>query len=376
MDVQITEEQGMLRDSVAKFCQNEIPLEKVRELADDPVGLPDALWMQIAEQGWLGLLIPEEHGGIGLGVTEQAIVCEEMGRALLPGPYLSTVLAAYAISKAGTETAKGAWLEKIVAGEARGTLALLEESAQLAPRSVHTRAIPSDEGYLLNGKKFLVEDAVAADFYIVAARTDEGDDGTTLFVVAKDTPGVSVAPNKLTDLTSRSGQVTLENVAGPSDNVLGTPDAGLQVVDVVLAVSNVFLAGACVTGSEYILKLTVDYAKERTQFGKLIGTFQAVKHPLAYLFAYIESSRSAYHYAAWAADAKSEDKRCAAAIACLSCTETFRKTTLDCLQAHGGIGFTWEYDLHLFLKRAKHNQNLLGMPRDYEEIVATEALGI
>lgn len=376
MDVQITEEQGMLRDSVVKFCQKEMPLEKVREFADDPIGLPDAVWNQIAEQGWLGLLVPEEHGGIGLGVTEQAIVCEEMGRALLPGPYLSTVLAAYAISNAGTETTKDSWLEKIVSGEARGALALLEESAQLASHSVHTRAVPSDSGYLLNGKKFLVEDAIAADFYIVAARTSEGDDGTTLFVVAKDAPGVSVAPNKLTDMTSRSGQVTLENVAVSGDDVLGNVDAGWSVVDDVLTVANVCMAGACVAGSEYILKLTVDYAKERTQFGKLIGTFQAVKHPLAYLFAHIESARSAYHYAAWAVDANSEDKRCATAIARLSATETFRKTTLDCLQAHGGIGFTWEYDLHLFLKRAKHTQFLLGAPRDYEEIVVTEALGI
>ena len=376
MNVEPTEEQSMLRESVAKFCLNEVPLERVRELADDPVGLTPDLWTQIAEQGWLGLMIPEQYGGIELGVTEQAIVAEEMGRRLLPGPYLSTVLAAHAITLGGSDAAKSEWLEKVASGEAKGALALLDEDAQLDPASIQTKAEKSGDGYTLNGKKFLVSDAGAADFFVVAARTGSGDDGTSLFVVAKDAPGVSVAANKLTDETSRSGQVTLENVGVAADAVLGTVDHGWEIVDDVLLVGNVCLAGASVTGSEYILKLTVDYAKERTQFGTLIGSFQAVKHPLAYLFALIESARSAYHYAAWAVDAGSEDKRSAVAVARLTGTDTYRKTTCDCLQAHGGIAFTWEYDLHLYLKRAKHNQSFLGVPRDYEEVIAKEALGI
>lgn len=374
MDATLTEEQQMLRESVSKFCKNDVPLEKVRELADDPVGLTDELWAKIAEQGWLALLIPEEHGGMGLGVQDLAIVCEEMGRNLLPGPYLSTVLAAHAIALAGSDAAKAAWLEKVAGGEAKGTLALLDSDAVFDPSEItETKAAKSGDGYTLTGKKYLVPDAVAADFFVVAA---SNGDGVSLFVVDANADGVSVAANKLTDLTSRSGQVTLSNVTVGADALVGHDGAGWDVVERVVEVANVCTAGASVAGAERILKMTVDYAKERTQFGVLIGTFQAIKHPLARLFAIIESARSAYVYAAWAVDADAEDRKAAVATARLTCTEAFRRTTLDCLQAHGGIGFTWEYDLHLFLKRAKHNQYQYGMPRDYEEVVVQQALGI
>lgn len=376
MNVEMTEEQKMLRDSVAKFLQNEAPLEKVRELADEPTGSTPELWQTIAEQGWLGVMVPEDLGGLGLGVAELAIVCEEMGRGVLPGPYLSTVLATHAIVLGGADAAKSAWIEKAVAGEARGALALLEGDGQLGASSVQLKAEKSADGYTLSGTKSLVADAEAAEFFIVAARTANGEDGTTLFVVDKAADGVSVAGNKLMDLTSRSGQLTLNGVSVGSDAVVGTVGQGWEIVEQVLLVANVCIAAGCVAGCDHVFKMTIGYAKERTQFGVLIGSFQAVKHPLARLFAKNESARSAYQYAAWAVDAKDPGARAAVAVARIACTEAFRNTTMDCLQAHGGIGFTWEYDLHLFMKRAKHNQYFLGEARDYEEVIATEALGI
>ncbi len=373
MDTKLSEEQGLLKDSVAKFVQSSVSTEKVRELADNPVGLTDDLWAKIAEQGWLGLIIPEDDGGLGLGVQELGVVCEEFGKGAVPGPFLSTVLASHAIAKGGNAALKGEWLEKIAGGEAKGTLALLEQDATLGADAVSCEAKASGDGWTLNGKKYLVADAVAADVFVVAARTGRG---VALFAVPKATGGVSVAENKLTDMTSRSGQVTLSNVSVTGDALIGADGDGWSIVEDTLLIANIAIAADSLAGAEFIHKLTVAYAKERQQFGKLIGTFQAVKHPLAELFGLIESARSAYHYAGWCVDAKTDNAKSAAAVARYTCTEVYRKTCLDCLQAHGGIAFTWEYDLHLYLKRAKHNQFLYGVPHDYEEIVVTEALGI
>lgn len=374
MNLEFTQEQKILRESVAKFCKTEIPMETVRELTENPVGLTDALWTKIAEQGWLGVLIPEAYGGLGLGVTELGIILEEMGRALVPGPYFaSAVLGGPAIAIRGGEAMKKTWLEKITTGEARATLALMEEDAQLGADHIRAEAKKSGAGYILNGKKFFVPDAAAADAFVVAARTSEG---VTLFLVPKSAKGVSVEPNKLTDMTSRSGQLVLKDVSVGADALIGAPGKGWDVVDQVLQIANVGIAAGSVAAAEQVLQTTVAYARERTQFGVPIGSFQAVKHPLANLFADIESARSAYHYAAWAIDAASEDVRRAVAIARVTASDAFRKATLDCLQAHGGIGFTWEYDLHLYLKRAQHNMYFLGMNSDYEEVIAREGLGI
>lgn len=370
MDVQLTEEQTILQDSVIKFLQAEISLEKVRELADDPKGLSDELWQKISEQGWPALMIPEEYGGIGLGVTELALVCEEMGRMVTPGGFLSSVLAGYAITLGGNDALKSQWLERIASGEVRGTLALLEEDGQLAPASVLCKAEQSGDGFVLNGKKSLVADLEGANVVVVAARLG---DSVELFVVDKTAEGVEVKANKLTDLTSRSAQLYLNGVTVSADAKL---DGGWDTLDKVLLVANICIAAECLGGAEYIHKLTVAYAKERQQFGKFIGSFQAVKHPLVDLFALIESARSAYHYATWAADSDDPSARTAMAVARNTCVEAYRRTTLDGLQAHGGIAFTWEYDLHLFLKRAKHNQYTYGEPRDFDELICKEALGI
>ncbi len=372
MNVTITEEQTMLQDSVKKFVENEIPLEKVRELFDEPNGLTAELWTKIAEQGWLGILVPEEYGGLGMGAQELAVVCEELGRGAVPGPFRSTILAAHLIALGGTDTAKQAWLEGIVAGESRATLALIEETPEIDLSRIETTAVSLNGGYLLNGKKMLVADAMGADLFVVAARKDDGS--LAFFLVERGAGGVTVKANKLRDLTAHSGNLYLENATVETDAIIDQ-DAE-NAYGKTLNIANVCIAADSIAGAEYIHKMTVAYAKERTQFGKYIGSFQAVKHPLVDVFAEIESAKSAYYYAAWAIDADSPDVNAAVAVARNTCTQAYRDTTAVCLQAHGGIAFTWEYDLHIFLKRAKHNQFLYGSSSESDEVICKEALGI
>jgi alkylation response protein AidB-like acyl-CoA dehydrogenase len=372
MNVTISEEQTMLQDSARKFVENEISIERIRELADEPKGLTDELWTRMAEQGWLGILIPEEYGGLGMGVQELAVVAEELGRGVVPGPFLSTVLLARLIAESRADAAKQAWLGKLATGEARGAMALFEDTAEIDLSTISAKAVSSNGGVLLNGKKQLVADALAADVFAVAARND---DGRLVFcLVEASTPGVNIKANKLADLTARSANVYFENVSVSADAVIldGAEDAYRSTLNI----ANVCIAADSIAGADFIHKLTVAYAKERTQFGKQIGSFQAVKHPLVDMFAELEAAKSAAYYAAWALDANSPDADSAVAIARTTATTAYRNVTNGCLQAHGGIGFTWEYNLHLYLKRAKHNQHLYGTAEDYEEIICQKMLGI
>ncbi len=370
MDVQLSEEQTMLQDSVRKFVENEIPVEKVRELADNPKGVTDELWTAIAEQGWLGIIVPEELGGLEMGAQELGLVAYELGRGVVPSPFLSTTLAIKMIVDGGTDAAKSKYVESLVAGSTVGTLAVVEPQVYLNLNGTQCTATADGDGFVLNGKKDVVPDAVAAGLFVVAAKTDNG---MGFFLVDADAAGVSVAGNTIYDLSNRNGTLRLENVKVSADAVIQNP---ADTYRKTLHIANVCLAGDSLGGTEFIHRLTIGYAKERTQFGILIGTFQAVKHPLVDMFAQIESAKSAFYYAAWAVDAASEDMEQAVAVARNANTEAYRNTTLTCLQLHGGIGFTWEYDLHIFLKRAKHNQFLYGDAHDYDEIICTEALGI
>ena len=377
MNLEWTAEQKILRESVARFCRAEASIEAVRALAEGRAGYDEELWRKIADQAWLGVLVPEEHGGLGLGVTDLAIILEEMGRALVPSPFFSTAaLGTPAIVIGGRADLKRTWLEAIVTGEKQVTLALLEQDGRLGAEHVQAQARRDGDKFVLNGRKYFVPDIQSADGVVIAARTDRGRDGTTLFLIDAGAPGAAIEENQLTDSTSRSGQLVLENVRAGDDSIIGAPGEGWKIVDPVLLVANVGIAAGSVAAAEQVLRQVVGYARKRTQFGVPIGSFQAVKHPLANLFAEIESARSAYHYAAWAVDARNEDARSAVAVARLLCTEAYRHATMVSLQAHGGIGFTWEYDLHLHIKRAMHNLHFLGTPSDYEEVVAAEALRI
>ena len=360
----------MLQDSVRKFVQKEVSLEKIRQLADEPRGLSPELWTKIAEQGWLGIMVPEDLGGLGMGLQEFGVVAYEIGRGVVPGPFLSTSLASYMIAHGGTDAAKSKYIEGLVSGTTVGTLAIKEPEVTISLDGTSCSAVAAGDGFALTGQKDVVADALAADVFIVAAKSDSG---IGFYIVDKDAPGVSVIPNKIWDMTSRNGTLKLDGVKVSADAVIQNPP---EVFRKTLRAANIGIAADCLGGSEYIHKLTVAYAKERTQFGILVGSFQAVKHPLVDLFAEIESAKSAYHYGAWAADAESDDVESAVAVARNTNTACYRNVTLTCLQLHGGIGFTWEYDLHMFLKRAKHNQFLFGDADYYDELICREALGI
>jgi alkylation response protein AidB-like acyl-CoA dehydrogenase len=378
MNLEPTEEQRLLRESVARFCKTEAPIDRVRKFCEDPSSsLDDSTWRKIADQGWIGVLIPEDYGGLNLGATELGIILEEMGRALFPGPYFSTAaLGAPAIAMGARSETRSQWLERIASGEVKATLALLEREGGLGPARVRAEASRQGSQWRLSGVKFFVPDLTESDIAVVAARTGAGEEQITLFIVERGAPGVAVEPNRLTDGTARSAQLRLANVEVSLGSVVGEVHGGWEIVRRVLEIANVGIAAQSTAGAEAVLQQAVGYARQRKQFGVPIGSFQAVKHPLANLFAEIESARSAYHYAAWAVDAKSEDMPGAVAVARLTCADAYRHASLVSLQAHGGIGFTWEYDLHLHLKRAMHLQSFLGIPSDYEEIVAKQTLRI
>ncbi|HIA48835.1 MAG TPA: acyl-CoA dehydrogenase [Candidatus Hydrogenedentes bacterium] len=370
MNVTLTEEQTMLQDSARKFVENEVSLEKVRELANNPKGLTDELWNAIAEQGWLGILVPEDLGGLGMGAQELGVVAYELGRGIVPGPFMSTTLATNMIAQGGTDAAKAKYIENLVAGASVGTLAIVEPELGIDLDATACTATPSADGFTLSGQKDIVPDALAADVFVVAAKSDSG---VGFYIVDKDAEGLTVTPNKVWDLTSRSGTLKLENVQVSADAEILNPQ---DVFAKTLRIANIIISADSLAGAEYIHKLTVAYAKERTQFGTLIGSFQSVKHPLVDLFALIESAKSAFHYATWAVDADDKGVEVAVAVARNTNVETYRTTTQTCLQLHGGIGFTWEYDLHLFLKRARHNQFLFGDADYYDELICQQALCI
>jgi len=366
-----SDEARMLRDSAATFCATEFPMDQVRRMADGPGGITPAAWQALAAQGWLAILIPESQGGLGLGITELAMVLEQLGRALVPGPFLSAAaLGVPAIAASPNGALRARWLEPISSGAKRVTLALLEDARLPADDALAVRAEPTGSSrYRLTGTKRLVPDLAGADAIAVVTGTGTGP---RIFLVDAEAPGVTVEENRVVDATSRYGTLDLASVEVSDDHLLGDG----ELLARLLAFANVGIAAMAVGGARAVFDQVTSYVKQRTQFGVPIGTFQAVQHPLADLFGEIESAESAYRYAAWAVDHRGDDLPQAVALARLASTAAYRKAGTTSLQAHGGIAFTWEYDLHLHLKRALHLCWLLGGPADYEEIIARNALEI
>ncbi|MEO8449199.1 MAG: acyl-CoA dehydrogenase family protein [Gemmatimonadota bacterium] len=371
MSATLSEEGRMLRESAAALCGAEFPIERVRAMADDPDGVSAEAYRALATQGWLAILVPEERGGLGLGITELAIVLEELGKALVPGPFFSAAtLGVPAVALSANDGLRQAWLEDLTGGGRRVTLALLEDAGLPSPGGLALSAESAGEGrYSLKGEKRFVPDLLGADGIAVVAR---GRQGPVVFLLDAKAPGVWIEENRSVDSASRYGTLRLDGVTVADSDVLGD----WTLVERILAYANVGIAAIAVASAEAVFAQVVAYVKQRVQFGVPIGTFQAVQHPLANLFGEIESARSAYLYSAWAVDRGSEDQRRAVALARLTATAAYRHACTTSLQAHGGIGFTWEYDLHLHLKRALHLQNLLGGAEDFEEVIARDALGI
>jgi alkylation response protein AidB-like acyl-CoA dehydrogenase len=373
MDFGFSEEQEMLRSSARDFLAKEAPMTYVRKMMEDDRGYTDELWRKMAALGWMGLVLPEEFGGSGLDFVDMVVVLEEMGRAVLPGPFFSTViLAGIAITEGGSAKQKAAYLPKIGDGSLKATLAQLEPSARWDADGIELTAKSEGGGYTLDGTKLFVPDANVADLFVVAGRApgSKGAEGVSLFVVDAKTAGVSVTMLKTMDQTRKLGEVTFKGVKVGSDALLGTAGGGWKLLERVADRGKVGLAAEMCGGAQKVLEMSVEYAKVREQFGKPIGSFQAIQHKCANMLVEVESSKSITYYAAWAVANDVAEAPLAAAMAKAYTSDAYRHTAGEGIQIHGGIGFTWEHDMHIFFKRAKSSEVTFGDATWNREVVA------
>ncbi|MBI4608632.1 MAG: acyl-CoA dehydrogenase family protein [Candidatus Rokubacteria bacterium] len=374
MDFGFSEEQEMLRATARKFLENECPSTFVRRMLDDPTGTTPELWQKLAEQGWLGLVYPEGYGGAGLGFVDLTVLMEEMGRVVLPGPYFSTVLlGGLVILEAGSEAQKKEWLPRISSGQARATLAWTEPNARWDAEGITVSGKPAPGGTVLSGTKLFVQDAHTADALVVAARTADGrraDDGVSLFLVPRTARGIEVKLLPTMDQTRKLCEVMLnEAVVGP-EALVGEWDKGWSPLARVIDRATVALCAEMCGGAQKVLEMTTEYAKIRVAFGKPIGSYQGVKHKLADMLVDVENAKSITYYAAWAVDEGAAEAPLAVAMAKAYVSDAYRKVAAAGIQLHGGIGFTWEHDMHLYFKRAKGSEFTFGDATYHRERVA------
>ncbi len=374
MDFGFSEEQELLRQSAADFLSKECPMTYVRQIMEDERGYAEELWKTMAGLGWMGLIYPEEFGGSGLTLVDLVVVLEEMGKVALPGPFFSTVaLGGLTILEAGSSEQKHRVLPGIVAGKTKATLALLEENARWDEKGVNLPAEKSGNGYRLSGVKLFVPDAHVAELLVCAARTTEG---ISLFLIERQHPGVSVRLLKTMDQTRKLCEVTLDKVQVGAEAVVGTPGQGWEVLSRIIDCSKVALCAEMCGGAQKVLDMSVEYAKIREQFGRPIGSFQAIQHKCANMLVQVESAKSATYYAAWAVAHDTPDAPLAAAMAKAYCSDAYRQVSAEGIQVHGGIGFTWEHDLHIYFKRAKGSEVTFGDATWNRELVARYTLDV
>ena len=374
MNFGFNEEQELLRSTARKFFDNECTSETVRKLMDSPEGMTPELWKKLAEQGWLGLIVPDEHGGMGLGIVDLVVLMEEMGRAVVPGPFFSTVLlGGLAIFEAGTDAQKKAWLPRLASGEARAALAWMEPSADLGARGITLQAAAKGGGHTLNGTKLFVQDAHTADVIVVAARTATGktsEEGISLFLVPKGSAGLTVTLLPTMDQTRKLCEVAFKDVAVGPEALMGQAGSGWAPLARVIDKATVGLCAEMCGGAQKVLDMTVEYAKIRQAFGRPIGSYQGVKHKAADMLVDVENSKSITYYAAWAMDEGVAEGPLAVSMAKAYVSDAYRRVAGAGIQLHGGIGFTWEHDLHLYFKRAKGSEFTFGDATWHRERVA------
>lgn len=371
MDARLTEEQEFLRASAREVLARECPSSLVRAMAADPLGCPDALWQRMGELGWTGLAVPERLGGAGLGPCELGVLLEEMGRVLLPGPFFSSaVLGSGALLLGGTDAQRGALLPALARGRLRVTLAVLEEEERWDADGVRLPARRKGSDLVLTGTKRFVLDARGADRLVVAARGEE-DGALRLLLVDPRAPGVRIEPVALVDATRKAARVHLEGVAVAPDAVL---DADAGTLERVLDRARVALCAEMLGSAARVLETSAAYARQREQFGRPIGSFQAIQHRLADMLVALEAARSATGYAAWAIATDEPDAALRAAMAKACTSEACTRIAEGGIQIHGGQGFTWEQDLHLHYRRAVVSARLFGDPAWCLEEVARRAI--
>ncbi len=371
MNFAFTDEQDELRKIVRSFLEAKSPESAVREQMDTERGYDEAVWAQMAEQmGLQGLHIPEEYGGSGFSYVELGIVLEEMGRALLCAPFFSTVvLAANTLILCGDEAAKKDYLPGIASGETIATVAFTEPSGRWDESGIEMEATSSGDGYTLTGTKMYVLDGHVADLIIVVARTAAG---VSLFAVEGDADGLTRTPLSTMDQTRKQARLEFENTPA---RLIDSEGIGWDFMARVLDLVAVGLAAEQVGGAQKVLEMAVEYAKVRVQFGRPIGSFQAIKHKCADMLLEVESSKSAAYYGMWCAAEMDEELPSVASLAKAYCSEAYFHAAAENIQIHGGIGFTWEHPAHLYFKRAKSSELLFGDPTYHRELLA-QRIGI
>ncbi len=371
MNFAFTEEQEELRKTVRSFLESKSAESAVREQMETDAGYDNAVWKQAGEQlGLQGLHIPEEFGGSGYGYVELGIVLEEMGRALLCAPFFSTVvLAANTLLHSGDDAAKAAHLPGIASGETIATLAFTEPSGKWDEAGITMPATSAGDGYTLTGTKMFVIDGNTANLIIVAARTANG---VSLFAVEGDAAGLTRTNLSTMDQTRKQSKLDFDNTPA---TLIGAEGKGWDVLSTVLDLAAVGLAAEQVGGAQKVLEMAVEYAKVRVQFGRPIGSFQAIKHKCADMLLEVESAKSAAYYGMWCASEMNDELPSVASLAKAYCSEAYFHATAENIQIHGGIGFTWEHPAHLYFKRAKSSELLFGDPTYHRELLA-QRIGI
>ncbi len=374
MDLGLNEAQQMLKNSAREFLDAECPDTLVREMELDERGYTPELWGKLAEQGWLGLIFPERYGGVELTFLDLSVLLEEMGRAMLPGPFFSTVVrGGMAIMDAGAEEQKQEYLPRIAEGQIIVTLALTEPSARWDAAGVELTATPSGDGYVLNGTKLFVPNAHVSDYLVVAARTGTGAEDITLFIVPREATGVTQTLLQ-TIASDRQSEVVFDDARLPGSAVLGGVNAGWATVARVLDWGAIGKCAEMSGGGQQVLDMTVDYVKQRTQFGRPIGSFQAIQHHCANMATDVEGSRYITYQAAWRlSEGLPATREVAMAKAWVS--DAYRRVCALGHQSHGAIGFTKEHNMQLFSRRAKAAELAFG-DSDYHLDAVADAIGL
>lgn len=371
MDFDLTKAQKLLQQSARDFFSRECKPERVRELMASETAFDEKLWREMADQGFTGLTIPEEYGGLGLSLVDLIAVTEEMGRACLPGPFISTLWAASLIERAGNEGQRKQYLEPIAAGEMKATVALLEETGEWNADAVMLAANKDGKEYRLHGAKHYVSDAAVADVIIVVAR--DGAD-LVLLPVERGSTGVTITETPAIDATRKLYTVEFDNVAVPESSALAFTTKTKEAIEDATDVATVALCAEMLGGMVWTLDTTVEYAKTRLQFGKPIGIYQAVQHQCADMFNFAESARSATYFAAWTVAENDPAAKLAVSVAKGYASDAAREVGNRGVQLHGGIGFTWEHNIQLFYKRAKSSEILFGDANYHREKIAEKVV--
>jgi alkylation response protein AidB-like acyl-CoA dehydrogenase len=364
MAMVLSEEEGMLKDAAKGFLASSAAIGQLRRLRDseDADGFDRSTWAAMAEMGWAGVLVPEEHGGVGMGHVAAGVIAEEMGRTLTASPFLSTaIMGATALSRFGSAAQQGEWLPRIAEGQAITAIAV-DEGRKHAPAHITTTAERSGNGFKLNGRKTFVAEGHVADMMIVSARTSGGDaeeGGVTLFLVPRDADGVKVERASMID-SRNSAAVTLEDVQLDADAVLGEVDDGLRSLEAVLDAGRAGLSAEMSGSAQECLDQTVGYLKERKQFGEIIGTFQGLQHRAAHLYSEIELGKSIVLKALQALDMAPDHAAMMVSAAKAKLGRVAQLSAQESIQMHGGIGMTDEYDIGFFIKRVRVSEALYG----------------